>query len=318
MVRPEPTNQAEVFNKESEMDQVENIRAFVAVAQEGSFSGAARRLHKSTKLVSNHVAALEIRLSTRPFQRTTRSVTLTDVGMAYLERCRPLLKQFDELQDLVQDRQTALSDPIRATAPTGFGSKRLVEALVPFKTAHAAIELDLHLTDTRVAMIKEGFDLAIRIGILQDSTLRVRKLSDMPLVVCAAPAYLAADGRPAHPRALASHNCLVDGNRTDSASWRFPNSDGDEAVRVSGSFRSNAPRALGELAIGGIGIARCPYYAVEGALADGRLEELFGDRRETEYGLYALYPPNRHLTARMRALIDHLAEYFGNRPFPSS
>ncbi len=299
------------------MDQVETMRAFVAVAQEGSFTGAAKRLRRSTKLVSNHVAALEARLSTRLFQRTTRSVTLTDVGSAYLERCRPLLEQFDELQDLVQDRQTALSGPIRATAPTGFGSTRLVEALVPFQTAHPAIEIDLHLTDTRVAVIEEGFDLAVRIGILRDSTLRVRKLSDMPLVVCASPAYLAAHGRPDHPRALASHNCLVDGNRPDSGSWRFRSGDNEETVRVSGSFRSNAPRAISELAIGGIGIARCPYYAVEAALADGRLVELFGDRRATEYGLYALYPPNRHLTARMRALIDHLATYFGDRPFPS-
>ncbi len=299
------------------MDQIETMRAFIAVAQEGSFTGAARRLHKSTKLISNHVAALETRLSTRLFQRTTRRVTLTDVGSAYLQRCRPLLEQFDELQDLVQDRQAALSGPIRMTAPTGFGSTHLVRALIPFQGDHPAIEIDLHLSDSRVAVTEEGFDLAVRIGILRDSTLRVRRLSDMPVVICAAPSYLKAHGRPDHPRALASHNCLIDGNRPDSGSWRFRDGDREETVRVSGSFRANAPRALSQLAIGGAGIALCPYYAVEAALADGRLVELFKDRRTTEYGLYALYPPNRHLTARMRALIDHLAAYFGRDPTPA-
>ncbi len=301
------------------MDQIETMRAFIAVAQENSFTGAARRLGRSTKLVSNHVAALEARLSTQLFNRTTRSVTLTDVGAAYLERCRPLLDQFDELQDLVQRRQTELSGQIRITAPTGFGSTHLVRALAPFLLAHPAIQVDLHLTDARVALVEEGFDLGVRIGTLRDSTLRVRKLAGMPLVVCASPAYLEAHGRPAHPRALASHECIIHQDTPDAVAWPFQTADGIETVRVSGRIRGNAPRAAVELAMAGLGIARCPLYAVEAVLADGRLEELFGDRRSEDYGLYALYPPNRHLTARMRALIDHLAGHFngafsGERP----
>ncbi|MCP4317385.1 MAG: LysR family transcriptional regulator [Hyphomicrobiales bacterium] len=294
------------------MDQVEAMRAFVAVAQDNSFTGAARRLGKSTKLVSNHVAALEARLSTQLFNRTTRNVALTDVGAAYLERCRPILEQFDELEDLVHDRQTGLSGQIRITAPTSFGSTRLVRALAPFQSEHPAIEVELYLTDTRVALVEQGFDLAVRIGILRDSTLRVRKLADMPLVVVASPGYLGMHGRPRHPRALMSHNCIVDQFLTDTASWRFKMGGAEDSIRVSGNFSANTPGALAESAINGIGIARCPYYVVEAALTDGRLEELFADHRMTDYGLYALYPPNRHLTARMRALIDHLAGFFGS------
>ena len=295
------------------MDQVEAMRAFVAVAQENSFTRAAKRLGKSTKLVSNHVAALEARLSTQLFNRTTRSVSLTDVGAAYLERCRPILEQFDELDDLVQDRQSALSGPIRITAPTSFGSTRLVHALAPFQADHPDIDVELHLTDTRVALVEEGFDLAVRVGTLRDSTLRVRKLSDMPLVVVASPHYLNSHGRPGHPRALASHNCIIDQALTDRASWRFNIGGTEETVRVSGNISVNTPGALAETATSGMGIARCPLYVVESALEDGRLVELFRAHRVTEYGLYALYPPNRHLTARLRALIDHLAAAFGPR-----
>lgn len=292
------------------MDRVEAIRAFLAVAEEGSFTGAGRRLGRSVKLVSNHVAWLEERLGAQLFNRTTRSVALTDTGTAYLERARPLLDQFDELDDLVQDRQTALSGPIRITAPTGFGSTWLVEALAPFLAKHPGVAVELVLSDTRVALVEEGFDLGVRIGILRDSSLRMRKLADMPQITCAAPAYLDARGVPEVPSDLVDHECLLDRAREDAAAWRYPTPDGEQTVRVTGRFRANAPAALARMAVAGLGIARCPAYSVAAHLEAGRLVELFADHRAGEFGLFALYPPNRHLTARMRALIDHLAVAF--------
>ncbi|GAB5468965.1 MAG: LysR family transcriptional regulator [Rhodospirillales bacterium] len=289
------------------LDKIDSMRAFVAVAQEASFTAAARRLGTSTTLVSKSIARLESRLETQLFNRTTRSVALTAVGAAYLEHCRPLLEQFDELDALVQERQGALAGPIRITAPTGFGSTHLASALAPFLLDHPAVEVDLRLSDALVPLVEEGFDLAIRIGVLRDSTLVARKLADMPLVVCAAPDYLARRGRPSDPTALATHSCLLDDYRSDAVSWRFRDASRDLAVKVSGSVRANAPAALARLALGGLGIARCPLYAVEAALKEGRLERLFPDFKIEESGLYALYPPNRHLTARVRALIDHLA-----------
>lgn len=293
------------------IDKIETMRAFTAVAQEGSFTAAARRLGMSTKLASKYVQRLEAGLETQLFNRTTRSVTLTDVGTAYLQRCRPILEQVDELESLVRERQTSLAGPIRITAPTMFGSTKLTQALIPFMLAHREVEVDLKLSDSRVALVEEGFDVAIRVGALRDSTLIVRKLANMPLIVCAAPAYLDKHGRPDNPKALATHDCLVDENQSDATVWRFHSGHGDVAVKIAGTLRANSPGAIAQMAVGGLGIARSPRYVVEAALKDGRLEQQLSGFMTDEFGLYALYPPNRHLTARVRALIDHLAQHLG-------
>ena len=292
------------------MDSLTGMRAFIAVAEAGSFTGAGQRLGISTKMVSKHVARLEDRLAAQLFNRTTRSVALTELGAAYLERCRPLMDGFDELDDLIRERQTALSGPIRMTAPTGFGSTHLVRALRPFLAAHPAVEIDLRLTDIRIALVEEGIDLAIRIGRLRDSALVVRKLADIPVITCAAPSYLRERGWPRHPRELGSHECLIDGNVADPTLWRFRAGGEEIAVPVRGRFRANAPLAIAEMATGGLGIAQCPAYTVAPSLADGRLEALLEDYAADDFGLYALYPPNRHLTARVRGLIDHLTAAF--------
>lgn len=292
------------------MDRIDAMRAFAAVAQEGSFTGAGQYLGTSTKQVSKQVAQLEAHLRAQLFNRTTRSVSLTDVGTAYLQRCRPLLEQFDELEAVVQDRQTALAGPIRMTAPTGFGSMRLPAALMPFLTAHPDVALDLTLSDSRLSLVEEGIDLAIRIGTMRDSTLVARRLADMPRVVCAAPSYLEDNGTPQHPAALSSHACLIDDNSPDPAVWRFFQGGKEIAVPIDGRIRVNAPRMAAELAAGGLGIARSPFYTVQRDLADGTLVAILTDYQAPDSGLYAVYPPNRHLTARVRALIDHLAEAF--------
>lgn len=292
------------------MDKIETMRACIAVAQEGSFTAAGRRLGLSTKLISKYVARLEDRLSTQLFNRTTRSVALTDVGTAYLERCRPIVEQIDELEALVQERQSSLAGPIRITAPTSFGSQDLTQALAPFMQAHPDVDIDLKLSDHRVALVEEGFDLAVRVGLLRDSTLIARKLADMPLFVCASPAYLKAHGLPDDPMALATHNCLIDENPVNATAWRFRKGSRDFVVKVAGNFYANAPAAVANMAIGGLGIARCPHYVVAPALNDGTLEQLFSDYETDGFGLYALYPPNRHLTTRVRAVIDHLAKFF--------
>lgn len=293
------------------MDRIETMRAFSAVAQEGSFTAAARRLGMSTKLVSKYVQQLEAKLETQLLNRTTRSVSLTDVGAAYLGRCRSILEQVDELDSLVRERQTSLAGPIRITAPTGFGSTKLAQALIPFMLAHRDVSVDLQLSDNRLALVEEGFDLAVRVGALRDSTLIAKKLAAMLLIVSAAPAYLEKHGRPKDPKALATHDCLIDDNHSDATVWRFNAAEGEVSVKVSGTFSANAPSVIAQMAVGGLGIARSPHYVVEAALEDGRLERLLPAFTTGAFGLYALYPPNRHLTARVRALIDHLAETFG-------
>ena len=294
------------------MDTIEGMRAFAAVAQEGSFTAAAERLGCSVRLVSKHVARLEARLATRLLNRTTRSVSLTDIGAAYLERCRSLLVEFDELEAVVLEKQTELSGPIRLTAPTGFGTNRLVSVLDDFLTRHPGIRVEVRLTDVPVALVEEGLDLAIRIGPPRDSSLMARRLSPMPMVLCATAAYLETHGRPRHPQELASHHCLIDLNQQEPYVWRFGTAAAAIAVNVSGRFAVNSPAANAVMVRQGLGIARCPLYQVEAELHAGVLERLLTEWESTVSGLYVLYPYNRYLTARVRALIDHLAASFGS------
>lgn len=293
------------------MDTLVGMRTFAAVAAQGSFTEGARQLGISTKLASKYVRQLEERLGAQLLHRTTRSVSLTETGQAYHERCRPLLDQFDELEDLVQARQSELGGPIRVTAPTGFGSNQLVRALKPFQAAHPNVAVELHLSDHHVSVIDQGFDLAVRFGGLKDSSLVARKLMDMRIVCCAAPDYLVAHGVPAEPAALATHNCLLQTTSGSVDQWEFM-VDGDlQLVPVSGSFRANSPLAVAHMAAGGLGVGRIPLYTAEPFLADGRIDLLFEAEEAKIVGLYAVYPPGRHLTARIRALIDHLAATFG-------
>ncbi len=292
------------------MDTLECMRAFVAVAGQNSFTAGARQLNISTRLASKYVRQLEEKLDAQLFNRTTRSVTLTDTGRAYLERCIPLLDQLDEMENVVQARQTELAGPIRVTAPTGFGSRELVRALQPFQTAHPNVSIQLSLADHHVAIVEEGIDLAIRFGALRDSSLIARKLMDMPVVAIASPDYLHKHGTPGHPSALSTHNCLLPLFTQDPGLWKFRISGEDVAVRVDGSFKANSPRAVAYMAAGGLGVGRCPLYTAKPFLEDGSLKVLFDEEHASHSILYAVYPPNRHLTARIRALIDHLANWF--------
>lgn len=292
------------------MDRLDCMRAFVAVAAQNSFTGGARQIGISAKLASKYVARLEENLGAQLFHRTTRSVTLTDTGRAYLERCVPLLDQFDEMEGIIQERQSELAGPIRLTAPTGFGSRELVEAIRPFQQSHPKVEIEMLLSDDHAPIVEEGIDLAVRFGALQDSTLVALKLCDMRLVVVASPDYLAAYGDPAHPRALATHHCLFLMTSAQPGQWRFQTEEGAVDVPVNGRFKANSPRAVAHMALGGQGIARCPYYTVKPFVEAGRLQVLFSDYEAAPLPLYVVYPPSRHLTARIRTLITHLAKWF--------
>jgi len=292
------------------VDTIKCMAAFVAVASQKSFTSGARQLGISTKLASKYVKQLEERLGAQLFNRTTRSVSLTDTGQAYFDRCVPLLDQFDELEGLVQERQSDLAGPIRISAPTAFGGKELVEAIRPFQLSHPKVTIDLSLSDQRIAIVEDGFDLAIRFGKLEDSSLIARKLLNMRVVVVASPDYLARHGKPANPAALVTHNCLLQMASVDPELWKFRIDGSLTSLRVKGSFRANSPRAIAHMAAGGLGIAKCPLYVVEPLLQSGALELLFEEQEASAFGLWAIYPPSRHLTARIRALIDHLSLTF--------
>lgn len=290
------------------MDTLQGMRTFAAVAAHMSFTDGAKRLGMSTKLASKYVRQLEERLGAQLFNRTTRSVTLTETGHAYFERCLPLLDQIDELEGLVQQRQSELAGPIRITAPTGFGSRELVKALRPFQRRNPKVTLHMNLSDQHVAVIEEGFDIAVRFGALQDSSLVARKLMNMRLVVVASPQYLIEHGDPKHPSALKTHNCLMQLTSSEPLTWKFKIDGKDTAIPIKGTFHANSPRAIAHMVVGGLGIALIPFYAAQPFIEDGSLQVLFEEYESNHLGLYAVYPPGRHLTARIRALIDHLAK----------
>ncbi|WP_299852322.1 LysR family transcriptional regulator [uncultured Roseovarius sp.] len=289
------------------MDKIDRMRAFALVANNASFTVAAQRMGRSARLVSKYVADLENALGVQLLNRTTRSVSLTDTGATYLTLCEPLLDGFDELEDRVRNEQASLRGVIHISAPTGFGALRLVPSLAKFAEKHPNVELDLQFSDRRASIVEEGLDLAVRIGPMRDSSLKVRQLGRMPLVVCASPAYLDRAGHPSHPQALAKHECILDGNMTEPTVWRFSISGQEEAVQVNGRFRMNAPAASARLAVEGAAIARCPAYTVADAFNSGDLVELFRENRVSPYVVAALFPQNRHITTRVRALLDHLA-----------
>ncbi len=294
------------------MDTIVGMRTFVAVASEGSFTAGARRMGISTKLASKYVQQLESRLGAQLFSRTTRSVHVTDTGRAYLERCLPLLDEFDELEALVHARQSELVGAIRLSAPTAFGSSALPAALATFQKAHPGVRIDLQLSDNWVHLVEEGFDLAIRFGKLEDSTLIARPLLDMRLVVVASPDYLLREGDPQLPTELSNHNCLEQDIALAPDIWHFMMDGKRVPVRVKGSFRANSPRAIAHMAAQGLGVGRCPKYVADPFLHSGELRILFETHEASTIKLQAVYPTSRHLSARIRALIDHLVAHFAD------
>lgn len=289
------------------LDKLDRMRAFALVAQAASFSKAAERLGKSPRLVSKYVADLEEALGVQLLNRTTRSVALTEAGSTYLSMCEPLLEGFDELEEAVRNTQTELRGVIRISAPTGFGAQRLAPSLAAFAAQHPEVEIDLRLNDRRVSLVEEGLDLALRIGPMRDSSLVQRRLAEMPMVVCAAPSYLARAGQPRHPRALSTHEAVLYDSMREPVVWRFSIDGQEVSVPVQGRMQVNSPAAAAQLAIAGVAVVRCPAYTVAEQLKDGTLVELFAEHRMAPYVVAALFPQNRRLTTRLRRLIDHLA-----------
>jgi len=297
------------------MDTIDGMRTFVAVAAHQSFTGGAKVLGISTKLASKYIGQLEDRLGAQLFNRTTRNVTLTETGTAYLERCVPILDQINELESVIQEKQSDLAGPVRISAPTGFGSQKVIDALTIFQQNHPRVSIDLNLSDHRVSIIEEGVDLAIRFGELEDSSLIARKLTHMDIVTVASPDYLQKHGLPKHPKTLETHNCLTFSTAQTPNHWMYQENQKTFTIHAKGDFKSNSPRALVKMAINGQGITRVPIYLVTPHLKTGQLTLLCEAYKPKGITLNALYPPNRHLTARIRTLIDYLVRYFSEQSY---
>ncbi|WP_299131183.1 LysR family transcriptional regulator [uncultured Amaricoccus sp.] len=293
------------------MDRLDCDRMFVAVMELGSFARAAERLGTSAGQASKMVARLEQDLGARLLNRTTRALAPTEVGRAYHERVRDILTEYESLDAQVKQAMSKPSGRLRLTAPLTFGVGHLAPILLEFAALYPAIELDVGFSDRVVSLVEEGFDAAIRVGRPADASLIARKLADVRLAVVGAPAYLERAGIPETPAALADHECVIDTNPRDPALWRFRAPDGSKlSVTVSGRLRFSDASVSLAAAEAGFGLAKLPDFVVAHSLRAGRLRRLFASYDDEPYGLYVLYPPGRHLAAKVRVLVDFLVERF--------
>jgi DNA-binding transcriptional LysR family regulator len=295
------------------LDRLDEINAFVGVADARSFTQAARRLGVSSAQVSKLVARLENRLRARLLNRTTRDVSLTDTGRAYLERARGLLEEFESLQSSVRD-ENGPRGTLRISAPMSFGAAELTPALLAFAEAYPEVALDVSASDRMVNLVEEGFDVAVRIGELHDSSLVARKLAAVRLVVCAAPGYLARAGRPLVPEDLPQHEAILDHNMADLSLWRFGRGADRRDVRVHGRLRFSGARACVEAARAGFGLTFVPAFAAADDLRAGRLQALLCAFEPDPIHVHAVYPHARHLAPKVRAFVDFLARRYAGEP----
>ncbi len=291
---------------------------FVRVVAAGSLSAAARELGLSPAVVSRRLAALEERLGVRLINRTTRSLHLTDEGASYYEACTRILSEVEEADAAASARLVEPEGVLRVALPASFGHQHIAPLVPRFATRHPRVQLALSLSDRHVNLIEEGFDLAVRIAELEDSSLAARKLAPNRRVVCASPAYLAKHGTPRTPEEFAQHNFLVTTWEHDfSMTIEFKDPAGKVgAVRVSGHYACDNWEVLREWALAGLGVALKSTWDVRRHLEDGSLVALCpGYTFDTDVAIYAVYPHRRYLPAKTRAFIDFLLESFGPEPY---
>ncbi|MDF1801896.1 LysR family transcriptional regulator [Thalassovita sp.] len=286
------------------MDIIDGLRAFVATAQTGSFTGAADRLGVSNRLTSKYVAELEARLGTRLLQRTTRRVGLTAAGEELLARVPVLLDDLDEVLSLVSDEERGFVGTLRVSAPVTFGEVYVAGLLSRFAASHPDLTIDLRLSDDYVDLASDGIDLAFRVGIPDVSALKVRRLGTIRSTLVAAPSYLAAHPAPQHPRDLLDHRCILDSNRRRPARWEFRDGTTDFDVQVPGRFQVNSARVARDLARDGLGIANCPNFILNQDIEQGRLISVLTEFTTAVIPFSATYLEGRVLPRKVRALID--------------
>jgi len=299
------------------MDSLTSMRVFAAVVDAGSFVAAARRLKLSRAVVTKHVAALEDRLQVRLLERTTRKLSVTEAGGRYYERCAQILTEIEDAEREAAQASAVPRGTLRVSASHTFATLHIAPHLAEFRRRFPEVDLEIVLSDRFVDLVEEGFDLAIRIADgLPESSLVARRLAPSRFVVCGAPAYFERHGTPQTPDDLKQHPCLGYTLSPRERTWVFACADDRRyVVNVSGPLRSNSGDLLRAASVGGAGVMLLPTFYVGEDLERGRLRPILTDYRLQEYGIYALYPSRKHLTAKVKAFVDFLIERFGPEPY---
>lgn len=289
------------------MDIIDQLRAFVATAQSGSFTAAANQLGISNRLTSKYVGELEARLGVRLFQRTTRKVGLTPAGDDLLSRAPVVLDDLDELLAEASKSSRGLSGKLRISAPVTFGEIYVAGMLARFAEANPGITIDLRMDDRFTDLAAEGIDVAFRIGRFETASLKVRRLGRFESVLVASPGYIAKAGEPAGPEDLSTHHCIVDTNRRAPRRWSLKQDDIEISVQVEGRFLVNSASAAVDLATRGLGIAYVPRFALRNAVGAGDLRILLDGYSGEGGEIAAVYLEGRALPRKVRELIDFAA-----------
>ncbi|MGE0117043.1 MAG: LysR family transcriptional regulator [Dongiaceae bacterium] len=297
------------------MDPLDGIAAFARVVDSGSFSAAAHRLGISKSAVSAHVQRLEERLGIRLLNRTTRRLSVTEAGAAYYRHCARILAEAEAAEQAASALQREPRGTLRISAPNSFGWMHVAPTVPAFLKRYPDVAVDIALSPAHVDLVEERLDLAIRIGVLEDSPLIVRKLAPSRLVFCASPGYLRERGMPREPADLARHNCLCTSLLPWGDEWRLAGKRGDVRVAVGGTVRSNSAEMLRAAALDGVGIAVLPTWAVAKPLRNGALRRVLPAWEPPASTIYAVYPGNRLMSMKVRAFVDHLAKCFGRTPY---
>ncbi len=295
------------------MDRLDSMRCFVRVAELGSFSAVAQQLNMARSVVTRQVAALEAHLGTKLIARSTRRLSLTSTGVAYLEKCREILGLVEAAEAGLNDDQQAPRGHLRISLPYSFGIHQLMPMFGDFMVANPDISIELEFSDRRANLFEGGFDLAIRIASRLEPGDVARKIGHSQSVVVASPDYLLRHGRPQHPSELIQHACfgyLL----TVRASWAFVIGGETQWFPIASRLEANSGDALLAAAIQGLGISYAPTFIAEQAVRDGKLEIVLANFPSPELGIYAILPSNRYVPHRVRALIDYLAQRIGHAP----
>ena len=290
------------------MDRIEDLRAFVAVIEHGSLTRAARQLGRSLQSVSRSLAALEREVGIELVRRTTRRLSPTDAGLAFHRRVKDALGELAAAKSDAASGRTEPAGLLRVSGPPAFALLYVVPAFAAFLASHPKVSADLDLSDRYVDLVEEGFDLAIRMGELPDSTLKARRLAKLRRVVFAAPGYFARHGRPQRPEDLAHHECVVRTSRREGDIWPFRVGAKVTAVKVTGRFRTSAAFAANEAAAAGLGIAQAPLWQVRALLDSGRIELVLARFETPPAPLQAVWPSTRVPAAKTQMFVDFLAE----------
>jgi len=297
------------------MDRFDDLQAFVGVVEAGSFTAAAERLDIAKSAVSRRISGLEERLGVQLLHRTTRRLNLTDTGQSFYEHSARILADLDEAEAAVAQEHGELRGNLRVALPMSFGLRHMSEPIAEFSRLHPRVTFDFHLNDRRIDLVEEGIDVAIRIARLADSSMIARRLFEARTVVCASPDYLERRGTPQTPEDLLDHDCLAYSNLADPGRWVCTDAAGERhAVDVHVAMTASSGDFLCAAAAEGLGIAVQPTFIAGDAIGRGELLPILTAYEWPVTPAYAIYPPTRHLSYRVREFIDFLADRFADTP----